>query len=335
MDYASCQRYFYWKHRQHQELGPRVDDEAQLIQAAPTVGVALHAYIAGVIQEWMDGGRALPVAMDRGAAAFATDMGAVNPQDYQLLEREALAQTVLALWAPRQWARFERGDELPLAVEWDVAIPLPAETECGPILPHLRTYTARLDYVYERGTPGDDVPMGSVCVVDSKSTSATAPKSVVRDYLMSDQHLGYVYAQRWAQAQGRAPGMRPADAVMYSMLRLHTNIASPHTFYEEPRFVNEAQLADWWERMLAQRVQMSAQWERPRVAWVANTSPSGPCIKYGKPCEYSRLCKRPNEVDFLLDTQYRTIVEEDDDAGSNPLVSPTTPTSATGVGVGP
>lgn len=295
-DYAMCQRYFKHKHVDHIAL--KASPEA----AALAVGEAMHAYFQGFLVNQMEG-RGWEECAEAAVVSYEALLRGgpqlEGPEQEEWMSRIELAGTVLPMWATRQWAKLESGAERTLAVELDLALELPAETEYGPIAPHLRRYTARLDRVYE------DTARSMVFVQDWKSTKALSPREIARNYQMSDQHLGYVYL--WV-AEGLRLGLPVgADGVVYSFIRLHPKVNSEHTFHDEERVVNDAQLRDWYDRLLAARAQMSVQWDRPLNAWLPNRSAFGPCIKYGHECEFRRLCMRPSDREALIRDQYEVV----------------------------
>lgn len=283
--YRTCQRKFYYAERL----------AISSTRSAPPllVGEAIHKYAETLLNAWLAGSRDKQVVMAESMGEYDTILGQYDPENVDLTERDQLARAVLPLWAERQWIKLDSGLEIPLAVEVELALELPATTAYGPIIPELRRYTAKIDYVYREG------PTGFVVIRDHKGTGALSPAQEALHYLMSDQHLGYVYL--WNLLRPELAGSK----LMYDMIRLHAKITSPHTFHEEPRLVDPgAQLDDWYQRMLYLRAEMSAKWDQEPVAWISNTAPHGPCLSYGRACEYTGLCKRPSDVVGLLESRY-------------------------------
>lgn len=189
----------------------------------------------------------------------------------------------------------------------------------------LRRVTGRIDRVCQRNTDvyeevdqllNDANPLLSrngLSIQDFKTTSARSLKTYVADYLRSDQHL--IYCLGWNRAaqygggvnrvmhQGHGNGDVPfADEILYSMVRIDPSIKSISAmdFHDEPRLVQEVQLDDCYERLCALRAMLTAKWHEPPVMWTQNTSPSGPCNKFGHPCEFNQLCDQPGEWDKLI-----------------------------------
>lgn len=292
--YRTCQRKYYYALRQ--------GVFAPGSQVAPPllIGEAIHKYAEITIGAWMAGQRdrdeVLTEAMgeyDKLVPRLEVDDD-TDPVKQALLDRDALARAVLPLWGYRKWARLESGVEVPIAIEQYLGMELPADTKYGPIRPELRTYTARLDYVYR------DMRDQMNVVCDFKGTKALSPMSEARHYLMSDQHLGYVYL--WNKLHTD----QAADRLEYSIIRLHAKVTSEHTFHDEPRMVDcGAQLDDWYERMLYLRAELTYKWDMAPEAWLSNTAPHGPCLGMdGRACSYVPLCKRPDGAARLLATQY-------------------------------
>ena len=288
-EYRKCQRKFYY--------GTRLGLALQSARVAPPllIGEAIHKYAETFLKAWMAGSRDKDTVKAESLGEFNTIVGTPDPElDIDLLEREQLARAVLPFWAERKWERLAAGAETPLAVEVAYAMPLPADTDYGPIRAELRTYTVKIDYVFTKAG-------GLNCVCDHKGTGALSLAQESLHYLMSDQHLGYVFVWNWANPS------QLADTLMYDMMRLHAKVTSPHAFHVEERNVDlGAQLDDWYQRMLYVRAELSNKWDQPPVAWISNTVPHGPCLSYGRACEFTPLCKRPSDVELLMETKYRT-----------------------------
>lgn len=286
-DFYTCNQLFYRRYVQ----GYR----ARGADLAPPllVGTAIHKYAEVLINAFMAGCVSYEEANTEAIAAFEVEMGDVDPENVEMMEREQLARLIVPMWGMKRWAKLDSGVEHPIATELSLSMELPATTRYGNIAPWLRTYTARLDYVFSR--PGKAL----LCIDDWKSTKASSPQKEAEKYMMSDQHLGYVAL--W----NRTYPEQPADTIMYSFMRLHDKITSASSFAEEERNVDDAQIADWYERVLARRAVLTHMWDKPREMWVSNTAPHGPCIGMtGRKCEYYPLCHRPSDAELLLETKY-------------------------------
>lgn len=291
-DYRKCQRLFLYRHRHHLA--------AKSTRTAPPllVGEALHKYCEIFIDAWINGPIPFAEACEEAMAGFDAVMGTPNPEDTDMLERESLARGVIPLWAARKWQRLESGIEIPIATEVELALDLPADTEYGPIHAALRRYTAKIDYAYQEGTSK------FVVISDHKGTKAQAPAKEVKHYMMSDQHVGYVAC--WNASPFAADG-RKAAKVEYSLTRLHPKVTSEHTFWDEPRNIDDTLVQDWYERMLALRADMSAKWDKAAEVWISNRTPHGPCLGMdGRACEFQPLCARPADVAQLIAANYVT-----------------------------
>lgn len=292
--YRTCQRKFYYAHR----LG--IFAPGQLAAPPLVIGEAIHKYAEVLIGAWIAGQRDKETVMAEALGEYDlmvprwTEEDDTDPTKLALLERDALARAVLPLWGLRKWARLDSGIEVPIAVEQHLSLTLPALTKYGPIREELRTYTARLDYIYQDTCERINV------IVDHKGSKALSPESEARHYLQSDQHLGYVYLWNAAHPEDEA------EKLEYSMIRLHAKVTSEHTFHEAERRVDcGAQLDDWYERMLYLRAELTYKWDMAPEAWLSNTAPHGPCLGMdGRACEYLALCKRPDGRDLLMLTKY-------------------------------
>lgn len=172
--------------------------------------------------------------------------------------------------------------------------------------------TEELDAIMESLAP--EAQRNGLSIQDFKTTSARSLKTYVADYLRSDQHL--IYALGWNRATQYGGHVQSyphpadndltmnkmADEILYSMVRIDPSIKaiSAADFHDEPRLVQEKQLDDCYERLCAQRARLTWRWHEPAVMWEQNTSPSGPCNKFGHPCEYNQLCDQPGEWDKLI-----------------------------------
>lgn len=184
----------------------------------------------------------------------------------------------------------------------------------------LRRVTGRIDRVFKR-TPTEaelfispELAHNGLSVQDFKTTSARSLKTYVADYLRSDQNLLYVLGWNRAERLGGAielvkhgdlwvPDFNAhADEIMYSMVRVDPTIKSISAadFHDEPRLVTEAQLDDCYLRLCAFRARLTQRWHEPAVMWEQNTAPSGPCNKFGHPCEFTRMCNEPTEWPTLV-----------------------------------
>lgn len=290
-DYRKCQRLFYHRHRQG--IGAKGSSTAPPL----LVGEAQHKYMEVLLNYWMEAPTPnFKEVLEEAMSAFNAVMGEPDPENVDMLERESLARGVLPLWAARKWARLESGVEIPVATELSLQIDLPAECEYGTIIEPLRKYTAKLDYVYEeRDTK-------HIVISDHKGTKAVAPAREVKHYLMSDQHIGY--AACW-NVSDFASKFGACGKIEYSLTRLHPKFVSEHTFWDEPRNIDDRMLDDWYTRMLALRVDMSNKWEKDKEVWIMNTVPHGPCLGMdGKSCEFLKLCQRPWDAPALLESDY-------------------------------
>lgn len=280
--------------RRHRERLSRIG----ATQAPPLlVGEAVHKYCEVFINAWMEGPLEQGAAMEEALGAFNTIMGQPDPENIDMLEREQLARAVLPLWAARKWQRLDSGVEVPVATELELYIDLPESAPSGrPIHQELRRYTAKLDYVYQ------EMLTQYLVVSDHKTTKTTAPAKEVKHYMMSDQHVGYVacwnlgpLAEKYGQA----------CKVEYSLTRLHPKVTSEHTFWDEPRNIDNDQIESWYLRMLELRADISAKWDMPDECWVSNTSPHGPCLGMdGRECEFIELCKQPTDTQKLKEQKY-------------------------------
>ncbi len=297
--YRECRRKFYYSYR----LGR----ESAGVSSAPPllVGEACHAFAQHVIEGWLAQGSKDAVLEDAWQA-YTAALGYVDPDEFDLVDRDRLARCVLPLWAMRQWKKFEDGDEVPLATEKDLYIILPPHTPYGPIREELRKYTARLDYVYRRRD-------GFVVIKDHKFSASTSPESEAKHYLMSDQHTGYVYvwnAWRLDEAVECHEELTDEAAfVEYDITRLQAKVTSASAHWSEVRNVDMAQQTDWYTRLLALRAEMSRMWDLPRECWVSNTAPHGPCHKWGRDCDFKKLCAAPSEHDARL-AQYLSVAQD-------------------------
>jgi len=289
-DYTRCQRYFYYKHRRGIE---RKRDAT--LQPALVIGTCVHEalaqYLVGQALEYgpdecLQGMRnTWQLALERECDGVGYDPYSATDDDFDA--RCQVAEAVMEAWAVQQW---ERGnDETTLAVEWDAVGWLPNHDY---ILPHLYQMTFRADHVVRLSD-------GTVCIRDWKTTRAPSPQTEARNYLMTDQHLGYAWA--WQRAH-------PEDQVYtveYAFLRLHPKVSSKDAFHIERRDVFPEQLEDWYERMAALRGDMSGKWDDAAVAWQQNRIAHGPCMMYGRACEYAPLCQRPWDREQQIREHYQ------------------------------
>jgi hypothetical protein len=291
--YADCQQKFYNSIRCG--LTPLGASKAPPL----VVGEASHAYAQTVIEAWMAGVRAFEDVRDEALAVYMGIYGHPDPDDFGMRERHELAMCVLPLWGLRQWKLMESGEEEPIGVELDLKLELPGESIYGPIAPHLRVYNGRIDYAFKRRD-------GLVAIKDHKFTSSTSPETEVKHYLMSDQHTGYVYLwnhngawarDKWPHDFGSTHLLDASEAayVCYDFTRLQAKVTSAAAWWTEYRNVDDAQLKDWYTRLLARRADMTRKWDMPREAWISNTAPHGPCHKWGRDCEFKKLCVAPQE----------------------------------------
>jgi hypothetical protein len=290
-DYRKCQQLYLRRHRQGWH------SRESTVAPPLLIGEAVHKYCEVFINAWMAGPAPFEVAKEEAMHAFNDIVGHPDPDNIDMLERESLARGVLPLWANRKWQRLDSGAEIPVATELQLQLDLPYETKYGPIRVDLRHYTAKIDYLYEeQGT-------NYLVVSDHKGTKASAPAKEVKHYMMSDQHIGYVACVN-EHADIITKGKRAAK-VEYALTRLHKNVTSEHTFWDETRNIDDNMILDWYERMLALRADLTRKWDQPRVAWIANTTPHGPCLGMdGRACEFQPLCARPWDEDTLLLNKY-------------------------------
>lgn len=289
--YRECQQKFYLGYKRGLTL-------IGAGKAPPLiVGEACHAYAQTIINAWIAGVRDLNEVLDDAMAIYAKIVGEWDPDDFKMQERHELAVCVLPLWAMRQWARFISGEETPIATELDLSLRLPQKTVWGDIPDHLATYTGRIDYVYRRRD-------GMVGIRDHKFTAASSPMEEAKHYFMSDQHLGYVYLWNAGIADEERYDLDRASFVSYEFTRLHKNVTSASAWHLEDRNVDDAQLLSWFNRTVHLRAEMAAKWDKPAEAWMMNTAPHGPCIKFGRSCEFRDLCERPADRVLLEETRY-------------------------------
>lgn len=292
--YKTCQRKYKYAIREG------IFAPGQLSAPPLVIGEAIHKYAEVLISAWMAGQRDRDMVMAEALGEYDkmvprwVDEDDTDSTKIALLDRDALARAVLPLWGVKKWAILVSGLEVPIAVEQQLEIELPADTPYGPIRPELRKYTARLDYIYR------EVQNKINVICDHKGTKSLSPMNEARHYLMSDQHLGYVYL--WNKLHPECE----ADKLVYSMIRLHAKVTSDLTFHDEERMVDcGAQLDDWYQRMLYLRAEVSAKWDLPVEAWLSNTAPHGPCLGMdGRACDYTALCKRPDGRELLMLTKY-------------------------------
>lgn len=296
--YRECQQKYFLSYRKGLTL-KGVDRSPPLV-----VGEGAHAYAQTIINAWLVGVRDLSTVLDDAMNTYVGVCGEWDPDDFKMNERNELACTVLPIWALRQWSRFQSGEETPIATELDLTLTLPMRTVWGDIPEHLATYTGRIDYVYRRKD-------GMVGVRDHKFTGASSPMEEAKHYFMSDQHLGYLYLWNHYVATTSASDEEyerdRASFVSYEFTRLHKNVTSASAWHLEDRNVDDAQMLSWFNRTVQLRADLARRWDMPSDSWMMNTAPHGPCIKFGRTCEYKELCERPSDRAMLEETKYAIV----------------------------
>lgn len=307
-DWQKCQRFFLHKHRR----GLTHRDKEKII--ALSVGTAGHLWYEYFFKGFLEG-LSYEQAMERadyyfweGAKEAAQEVGDLVSWDtIREDEKMAFAQLVLKARARGEWEKLESGEERVLGVEWESYLMLPPvfnipssdenffiRHTCGttvlesenPALDKcrslevdcLRRYTVKIDLVKEHREKG-------VRTIDHKFSSASSPKQYAQEMLNNDQGTRYMYV--WNEKmQPRALG------IVFNVNRLSAKI-SASSFHEEYCPIDENQLTDSWMRLCLERAEMSEKWDKPMELWEARRWASGPCVRFGRDCEFKLLCDDP------------------------------------------
>jgi len=273
------------------------------------VGEAAHKYAETIFKGWIAGLTSKPEMLrEEAEAQFDAivkpyyDQAAGDDLLYaKLNKRVTSARNVLRIWRDLQWARLEAHVDIPIAAEKDILVEFPAETRYGPIAPHLRPFTGRIDLVVERRDGLDAVTRLGVTIRDIKTSSANDLKGMLANHYRSDQHLGYAFG--WNLEHPYVPDNQ-CTQVEYEGMRFADCAINDKSFCNLRRPVRQSQLDNWYERTMALRARLSRMWPEPTVfdvreAWEQNNTNTGPCENFWGKCEFWDLCENPGDTDAI------------------------------------
>lgn len=301
-DWLRCERYFFEKHRRGIVLAKNPD-----AMVAAAVGTALHEFKRAFYEAQMFDADITPHdaklcgedAFEKALAAETAEHVGIDFDDVLRDERAQFARNVLSARVSEIAQRLRSGVERTIACEQELTLNLTAEFEPRYVeLPEeLHTYTGRIDRIFEHDGSLPDTPAG-IGIEDYKSTSANSPKQVASEMHMSDQHLGYAYLvdHKFYTPQPSAPMVAFARYTVYRL----TKALTASSWHEEALEIEGDRLTDWYQRLIKQRLRMARQWEAPRDEWEARRYAHGPCIRFGRPCEYITLCQNPGAEERFI-----------------------------------
>lgn len=317
-DYAKCERFFFYKHRQ----GLRAKSSGEAIALA--TGTALHAWLEGFYLAEMRGERFEHCVAEAKQRFYDSVSGTTftNLTRAEFEERSMTALNLLNIKSAEFWRRLNEGEERTIACELHLTLTLPEtfdyEGRSYTIRPELRSYTVQIDRLLDQMRHEEwDGPVRAV--EDYKSTSASSPASYIEQCLMNDQSTGYVHTVnralpifRWDAENVGVPMLKtgePVGAVRYTGFRVKGRVDTAAAYAELLTPIDEAKCNDWYKRLLLVRARMSRQWDEPRDLWLASRIAHGPCTQFYRQCEFWDVCDAPGDESRAIAEGYESTPE--------------------------